>query len=176
LVIVIVWAPVGPEAVTLIESITPPVPSISYSEKDNGETAGKNVNVNINDWVEGLLKVGAERRAQKEVQVVPAPDCGVAIRFAGEPEARPAVYPVMFKDTLAAGFPIELKVPLREPAVYGTVFQSRSWAFDLNIIIQQTKVIITVLINYRILIFKITTVYKEIVSINTKSTYYVIIA
>jgi hypothetical protein len=46
---VTVCAPVGPEAVTLAESITLPVPSISYNGKAKAETADENVNVNIND-------------------------------------------------------------------------------------------------------------------------------
>ena len=77
-----------------------------------------------------MLKVGAERRAQKEVQVVPVPACGVAMRFAGELEGRPAVYPVILIDTETAGLPIVPKFAFREPVVYGTVFQLRPCALD----------------------------------------------
>jgi hypothetical protein len=80
--------------------------------------------------VAGLLNVGAERSAQNAAQTVPVPACGAAIRFAGEPDARPAVYPVIFTDTETAGLPILPKFLLREPAVYVTVFQLRSWALD----------------------------------------------
>jgi hypothetical protein len=128
LVIVIILAPDGPVAVTLAESITAPIPSISYNAKDNGVMAGENVNVIINDCVAGLLKTGAYRKEQKEAQVVPAPACGVAICFAGELEGRPAVYPETFIETVMPGLPITPKFVFIEPVVYETAFQLKSCA------------------------------------------------